>query len=267
MPQFAKTWPTLLRLVLHFATPTHISREAFYLTCLYCALLHQAIGVTIGSLAARAARSNWDIALPVLELPTKFATTSGRPWLVSFIGLPMWAGWAAALPALLATVLLFLDQNITARVANHPRYKQVKGRDTDSLTDGMHGDMFIISWLIVATSVLGLPWMVGATTRYVLGINLLVSISHKLIAFEPTVRTRISHKVSSFTHLQNCRARAVAYIDESRRDNYRVSGTALFEFRYSRADWHGCGVDCTAIPLTASSISGSFGCILVPRQH
>ena len=118
-------------------------------------------------MAARAARLNWSIALPVLELPTKFATTTGRPWLVSFTQFPTWAVWAAALPALLATVLLFLDQNITARVANHPRFKQIKGRDTDDLIAGMHGDMFVASILLGVTSVLGLPWMSGATTRYV----------------------------------------------------------------------------------------------------
>ena len=125
----------------------------------------QAIGVAIGSLAARAARLNWNIALPALEIPTKFATTIGRPWLVSFTQLPLWAAWAAAIPALLATVLFFLDQNITARVANHPRFKQVKGRDADDLIAGMHGDMFVASILMIVTSVLGLPWMSGATTR------------------------------------------------------------------------------------------------------
>jgi len=124
-----------------------------------------AIGVAIGSLAARAARVNWDVALPALQLPTEFVTTAGRSWLVPLSQLPVWARWASAFPALLAALLLFLDQNITARVANHPRFKQVKGRDTESLTDGMHGDMLVISVLISITSMLGLPWMVGATTR------------------------------------------------------------------------------------------------------
>ena len=134
-----------------------------------------ALGVVAGSLAARAARVHWQVALPALQLPPQFAPTlpGGRPWLLLSSlteQLPVWARWAAALPALFATVLLFLDQNITARIVNQPQFKQVKGRsggggDGGSLTDGMHGDMLVISLLTAVTSVLGLPWMVGATTR------------------------------------------------------------------------------------------------------
>ena len=127
-----------------------------------------AIGVTVGSLVARAIRLKYgaEIAsLPVLSLPTKFATTTGRPWLVPLMDLPTFARWGACLPALLATVLLFLDQNITARIVNNPRYKMTKGRDKGNVLDGMHGDMLVISILTAVTSIVGLPWMVGATTR------------------------------------------------------------------------------------------------------
>jgi len=127
-----------------------------------------AIGVTVGSLVARAVRLKYgsEIAtLPALSLPAKFATTTGRPWLVPLLDLPVWARWATCLPALLASVLLFLDQNITARLVNNPRYKMVKGRDTANVLDGMHGDMLVMSFLTALTSIVGLPWMVGATTR------------------------------------------------------------------------------------------------------
>ena len=124
-----------------------------------------AIGVVLGSLIARAARLKYGAALPVLAFPSKLATTSGRPWLVPLLDLPVWARWASAAPALLAAVLLFLDQNITARLVNNPRYKMKKGRDTDNLLDGTHGDMLVLSLLTALTSVMGLPWMAGATTR------------------------------------------------------------------------------------------------------
>ena len=127
-----------------------------------------AIGVVLGSLAARAARMKYGAAaaaLPALSLPTKFATTNGRPWLIPLMDLPTWARWAACLPAALATVLLFLDQNITARLVNNPRYKMVKGRDERNILDGMHGDMFVLSILTAVSSMFGLPWMAGATTR------------------------------------------------------------------------------------------------------
>eukprot|EP00978_Attheya_sp_CCMP212_P013382 scaffold33692_cov59-Attheya_sp.AAC.3 len=41
----------------------------------------------------------------------------------------------------------------------------VKGRNTEQILDGMHGDMLVLSLLTVVTSMVGLPWMAGATTR------------------------------------------------------------------------------------------------------
>lgn len=70
------------------------------------------IGVVLGSYLARVARLAHGAemaALPALSLPAQFQTTSGRPWLVPLMDLPVWARWASFLPALMATVLLFLD--------------------------------------------------------------------------------------------------------------------------------------------------------------
>mmetsp|Transcript_15226 Transcript_15226/g.28906 ORF Transcript_15226/g.28906 Transcript_15226/m.28906 type:complete len:595 (+) Transcript_15226:32-1816(+) len=125
-----------------------------------------AIGVVLGSLVARAMRLNFaGCNLSSLVLPTKFVTTTGRPWLIPMTDLPVWARWGACLPAAFLAVLLFLDQNITARLVNNPRYMMKKGRDKDSVLDGMHGDLFVISILTGLCSIVGLPWMAGATTR------------------------------------------------------------------------------------------------------
>lgn len=125
-----------------------------------------AIGVVLGSLVARAMRLNFlGCQLPSLSLPTKFATTNGRPWLIPLMDLPVWARWSACLPAAFLTVLLFLDQNITARLVNNPRFKMTKGRDEGSLIDGTHGDLFVLGILTGLCSLVGLPWMAGATTR------------------------------------------------------------------------------------------------------
>jgi len=77
------------------------------------------IGVVTGALIARWARivhGTYRAGLPALSMPSVFGTTMGRPWLVPLWDLPVWARWAAFLPALMATVLLFLDQNITVRL-------------------------------------------------------------------------------------------------------------------------------------------------------
>ena len=65
----------------------------------------------------------------------------------------------------MATVLLFLDQNITVRLVNNPRWKMTKGRRKGNVLDGMHVDMLIISLLTALQSVLGIPWLVAATVR------------------------------------------------------------------------------------------------------
>lgn len=125
------------------------------------------IGVVLGSCLARAARlaHGAEALLPSLTIPAQFATTNGRPWLIPLMDLPVWARWGAFLPALMATVLLFLDQNITVRLVNNPRYKMKKGRRDGNVLDGMNADMLVISILTAATSVVGLPWLVAATVR------------------------------------------------------------------------------------------------------
>ena len=67
------------------------------------------------------------LALPTLNVPTALTTTVGRPWLVPFMSLPVWARWAAFFPALMSTVLLFMDQNITVRLVNSKQHKLKKG--------------------------------------------------------------------------------------------------------------------------------------------
>lgn len=125
------------------------------------------IGVVVGSLLARWARvaHGTQALLPALSIPTQFATTSGRPWIIPLGDLPVWARFASFLPALMATVLLFLDQNITVRLVNNPRYKMVKGRRKGNYIDGMHADMLVISILTALQSIIGFPWLVAATVR------------------------------------------------------------------------------------------------------
>lgn len=131
------------------------------------ALILATLGVVAGALIARWAKlSQGAVAtLPSLSIPQTFATTSGRPWLVPLMDLPVWARWGAFLPALMATVLLFLDQNITVRLVNNPQYKMEKGRRKSNMLDGMHADMLVISMLTFLTSLVGLPWLVAATVR------------------------------------------------------------------------------------------------------
>lgn len=170
---FTKALMTLMCATVTFGTATVLKglRNTVYFTKAIRTNLSNfapTIGVVCASLVARWARivHGPEIAgLPALAIPQTFATTSGRPWLVPLLDLPVWARWAAVVPALMATVLLFLDQNITVRLVNNPMYKMEKGRRKNNVLDGMHADMLVISILTAVQSVLGLPWLVAATVR------------------------------------------------------------------------------------------------------
>uniref|UniRef100_A0A452EU09 Anion exchange protein n=1 Tax=Capra hircus TaxID=9925 RepID=A0A452EU09_CAPHI len=98
------------------------------------------------------------LATPKLMVPREFKPTlPGRGWLVSPFGAnPWWLSVAAALPALLLTILIFMDQQITGVILNRAEYRLRKGA-------GFHLDLFCVAVLMPLTSALGLPWYVSAT--------------------------------------------------------------------------------------------------------
>ena len=152
------------------------------------------LGVVAGALVA-----NWAelaqgaaAALPALVIPPTFATTSGRPWLIPIFDLPVWARWGAFLPAVMATVLLFLDQNITVRLVNNPQYKMVKGRRRNSMLDGMHADMLVISILTFLSSLVGLPWLVAATVRSISHVRALSVFDSTTGRLKRTIEQRMT---------------------------------------------------------------------------
>jgi hypothetical protein len=92
------------------------------------------------------------------QVPEHFGTTTGRPWLVDLTSAPTWLWFAAIGPAILAVVLLFLDQNITTRLVNASHHKLRKG-------SGYHLDLFIVGLIVAVGSIFGLPWIVAATVH------------------------------------------------------------------------------------------------------
>ncbi|XP_030579367.1 solute carrier family 4 member 4a isoform X4 [Archocentrus centrarchus] len=95
---------------------------------------------------------------PKLIVPSEFKPTSpNRGWFVApFGGNPWWVYLASALPALLVTILLFMDQQITAVIVNRKEHKLKKGA-------GYHLDLFWVAVLLAVCSFMGLPWYVAAT--------------------------------------------------------------------------------------------------------
>uniref|UniRef100_A0A8B9C9F4 Anion exchange protein n=1 Tax=Anser brachyrhynchus TaxID=132585 RepID=A0A8B9C9F4_9AVES len=103
-----------------------------------------------------------DVALgletPKLLVPSELKPTNPtRGWIVLPFGAnPWWVCLAAAVPAVLVTILIFMDQQITAVILNRKEYKLKKGA-------GFHLDLLCVSLLMIITSVTGLPWYVSAT--------------------------------------------------------------------------------------------------------
>ena len=99
------------------------------------------------------------IDTPKLDVPGEFQPTSLKRggWLISPIPEqnPWWTTIVAIIPALLGTILIFMDQQITAVIVNRKEHKLDKGC-------GYHLDLFIVGILIVFCSIFGLPWFVAA---------------------------------------------------------------------------------------------------------
>ncbi|XP_061134841.1 electrogenic sodium bicarbonate cotransporter 4 [Syngnathus typhle] len=95
---------------------------------------------------------------PKLIVPTEFKPTRpGRGWLVLPFGKnPWWVYLGSFVPALLVTILIFMDQQISAVIVNRKENKLKKGC-------GYHLDLFWVGVLMAACSFLGLPWYVAAT--------------------------------------------------------------------------------------------------------
>ncbi|XP_038160156.1 electrogenic sodium bicarbonate cotransporter 4 isoform X2 [Cyprinodon tularosa] len=95
---------------------------------------------------------------PKLHVPTKIKPTrSDRGWFVLPFGKnPWWWYLATFVPALLVTILIFMDQQISAVIVNRKENKLKKGC-------GYHLDLFWVGVLMAVCSFMGLPWYVAAT--------------------------------------------------------------------------------------------------------
>ncbi|XP_068999903.1 sodium bicarbonate cotransporter 3-like [Embiotoca jacksoni] len=127
-----------------------ISDFAIFLTIMIMVLLDYLVGVPS----------------PKLNVPDRFQPTSNtRGWLISPLGPnPWWTLLAAAVPALLCTILIFMDQQITAVIINRKENKLKKGC-------GYHLDLLVVAVMLGVCSVMGLPWFVAATVLSISHVN------------------------------------------------------------------------------------------------
>ncbi|XP_058868878.1 sodium bicarbonate cotransporter 3-like isoform X8 [Acipenser ruthenus] len=127
-----------------------ISDFAVFLTILIMVLVDYLIG----------------IPSPKLNVPDRFEPTSkNRGWLIDPLGPnPWWTLLAAAIPALLCTILIFMDQQITGVIINRKEHKLKKGC-------GYHLDLLLVAVMLGICSIMGLPWFVAATVLSISHVN------------------------------------------------------------------------------------------------
>ncbi|KAF4112374.1 electroneutral sodium bicarbonate exchanger 1 [Onychostoma macrolepis] len=101
-----------------------------------------------------------------LQVPSKFKPTrDDRGWFINPIGRnPWWTVLAAVIPALLCTILVFMDQQITAVIINRKEHKLLKGC-------GYHLDLLMVGVMLAVCSIMGLPWFVAATVLSITHVN------------------------------------------------------------------------------------------------
>ncbi|NXE84023.1 S4A4 protein, partial [Cochlearius cochlearius] len=114
--------------------------------------------IILAILASCAVDATLGLETPKLLVPHELKPTSpGRGWIIFPFGAnPWWVCLVSVVPAVLVTILIFMDQQITAVILNRREYKLQKGA-------GFHLDLLCVSLLMVVTSATGLPWYVSAT--------------------------------------------------------------------------------------------------------
>ncbi|XP_072315926.1 sodium-driven chloride bicarbonate exchanger-like [Eucyclogobius newberryi] len=140
--KFSRYFPTKVRSI--------ISDFAVFITILTMVLIDYGLG----------------IPSPKLQVPSNFKPTrDDRGWLINPVGPnPWWTTIITFIPALLCTILIFMDQQITAVIINRKEHKLKKGC-------GYHLDLFVVGVMLGVCSVMGLPWFVAATVLSISHVN------------------------------------------------------------------------------------------------
>ena len=131
--------------------------------------------IAVVSMAIASAAWFGEVGVDSLEVQAKIQPTlqddSGnpRPWLLNLFAVDVWVILGCIGPAILLSMLVFMDQNITARLVNSPDHKLHKGA-------AYHWDLAVVGGLMILCSVFGWPWLVAATVRSLNHVRSLATI-------------------------------------------------------------------------------------------
>ncbi|KAI6210544.1 Anion exchange protein [Aphelenchoides besseyi] len=103
--------------------------------------------------------------MPGLQVPDHLTPTIERSWIVDFTNIPhVYVAFLAGVPAIFYSVLIVMDQQITAVIVNR----------SDNLlkkSSGYHLDLAVVALLVLICSFMGLPFFVAATVLSVAHID------------------------------------------------------------------------------------------------
>lgn len=126
------------------------------------------------------------LGIPTLVVPASFALGNGRQrLLVDVAPLPPRLRMLCALPALLLTMLFYLDQNISVRAASRTGLR--KG-------SAYHLDLLVLALVVGALSACGLPWTCAATVQSLNHVRALSTVAldqDGREVFSDTLETRL----------------------------------------------------------------------------
>jgi len=127
------------------------------------------------------------------DCPEQEEAYGRRPWLVDLLDLngKTHVPFVAAGPAILAFILIFLDDGITKHLMNHPCHKMTHGT-------AYNYDTIIIGGMIAVNSLFGLPWLVAATVRSLNHLHALAEKSADGRTIYSVLETRLT---GLFAHL------------------------------------------------------------------
>ncbi|CAB9524325.1 Electroneutral sodium bicarbonate exchanger 1 [Seminavis robusta] len=98
------------------------------------------------------------------ECPEQEASVGARNWFVDLGGVPSWAPFAAAGPAIMAFLLCYLDNGITWHLINHKHHKLTHG-------EAYNYDLCLNGLFNCVNGLMGLPWLVATTVPCIIHLN------------------------------------------------------------------------------------------------
>lgn len=131
------------------------------------------------------------IGVKTLALPDVFQLAGNRSFLVSLNAIPLKLKLVCAIPAFLLCGLFFMDQNISVRVVNNPDNKLQK-------PPAYNLDMFALGLVTFGLSLVGLPWMCGATVQSLNHLRAMTETRFNRKTEEPEIKKVTETRLTGF---------------------------------------------------------------------